>query len=78
MLEATILILSTSLLISFLVIANFYFKINKLKDKINKLKTDVKKAEDLVEIEPGDKALIPNYGLNCVEQKMKVLQLIMK
>lgn len=64
MLEAVVLILSILLFSSFAVMVKFWDKIDKLNSEISKLKADVKKVEEVTLIEPGDKALIPDYGLS--------------
>jgi hypothetical protein len=64
MLEAVVLILSILLFSSFIIVVKFWSKIDKLKLQIEKLEDDVKKVEKVVEIEAGDKALLPDYGLS--------------
>lgn len=65
MLEATVLVLSILLLITFVVIGHFWKKVDSLNSEIDKLKSEVKKVEEVTLIEPGDKALLPDYGLTC-------------
>lgn len=65
MLEAVVLILSILLLTTFVIIGHFWKKVDSLNSEISKLKDEVKKVEKVVEIEPGDKALLPDYGLTC-------------
>lgn len=65
MLEAVVLVLSVLLFSSFVVMVKFWDKIENLKLQIEKLKDDVKKVEKVVEIEAGDKALVPDYWLTC-------------
>lgn len=65
MLEAVVLVLSILLFMTFIVIGHFWKKVKNLKSKVTKLKEEVKKVEKFVEIEPGDKALIADYGLTC-------------
>ncbi len=65
MLEAVVLVLSILLFSSFIIVVKFWGKIDELKLQIDKLKDEVKKVEKVVEIEPGDKALLPDYGLTC-------------
>lgn len=64
MLESVVLVLSILLFSSFVVMVKFWDKNDKLKLQIDKLKDEVKKVEEVTLIEPGDKALIPGYGLS--------------
>lgn len=78
MLEAVVLILSILLFSSFVVMVKFWYKIDKLNSEISKLKADVKKVEKVVEIEAGDKALLPDYGLTnesfTVDYEVEILE----
>lgn len=65
MLETVVLILSILLFMTFAVIGHFLRKVDSLKLEIDKLKDDVRKVEQSTQIEPGDKALVPDYGLTC-------------
>ena len=60
-------------LINILFIHRLYSKIEKLQKENDNLKliTDktLKDAEELVSIEPGDKAILPDYGLQYSETK---------
>lgn len=64
MLETVVLVLSILLFSSFVVMVKFWNKIDQLKLQIDGLKDEVKKVEKVVEIEAGDKALIPGYGIS--------------
>lgn len=61
------------LMISLSFIHRLYSKIEKLQKENNKLKLvadkTMKDAEELVSIEPGDKAILPDYGLQHTETK---------
>ena len=63
MLVVVILILSILLSVTFVVIGKSYNRIEDLNKEVIKLKSDVKKVEEVIQIEPGDKALLPDYGL---------------
>lgn len=73
-LEFIILTLSVALIASIVFSFNLFNKNTKLQDEINSMKdsvqskvkhleSQIKIQEELVSIEPGDKALLPNYGL---------------
>ena len=57
------------LMISLSFIHKLYSKIEKLEKKISNLKSKLKDSEELVSIEPGDKAIVPDYGLTNTETK---------
>ena len=74
-LEIIILFLSVALMFSMFVIRNLFNKnieIQKEKDsmkesvdsKVRQLEHQIKIQEELVSIEPGDKAILSNYGLS--------------
>lgn len=74
-----ILFLSIGLLLSLVYIGILFSKntklqtiINQMKDKVDskvkELEKQIKAQEELVSIEPGDKAILPNYGL-CYDNK---------
>lgn len=65
--EITILILSITLFLSIIflgILFNKYTDLNKkLNDTINNNNKEKEKLDNLVQIEPGDSAIIPNYEL---------------
>ena len=80
----TILILSVGLFLSLIYIGVLFNKNSKLKseidgmkntvsEKVNQLERQIKAQEqlanDLVSIDPGDRAIIPNYGLTYNEKE---------
>lgn len=81
-LEIIILTLSVALIFSMFVIRNLFNKnieLQKEKDsmkdqvdnKVRELDHKIKSQEDLVSIEPGDKAIIPDYGLSSNKTKIE-------
>ena len=69
--ELTLVVLSFSVLVSLVFIGFLYFKNVYLQKKMTDLKLEVKKTkkaqEDLVSIDPGDRALLPEYGLKTID-----------
>ena len=69
--ELTLVVLSFSVLVSLVFIGFLYFKNVDLQKKMTGLKLEVKKTkkaqEDLVSIDPGDRALLPEYGLKTLD-----------
>lgn len=69
--ELTLVVLSFSVLVSLVFIGFLYFKNVDLQKKMTGLKLEVKKTkkaqEDLVSIDPGDRALLPEYGLTTID-----------
>ena len=76
--EISLIVLSISLLVCLFFIGKLYSKNTDLQDEISKMKSEVewskkeveranKAQEELVSIDPGDKAIIPNYGLQHTE-----------
>ena len=74
------MILSFSVLLSLIFIGKLYSKNLDLQKELSKMKSEVewskkeveranKAQEELVSIDPGDKAIIPNYGLQHTETK---------
>ena len=63
MLEVVVLVLSILLFVTFAIIGHFWRTVDSLNSKINELKSEVKKVEEVTNIEVGDKALIPDFGL---------------
>ncbi len=74
-LEIVILVLSVSLVMSMIFIrslmiknSSLYSEIKEMKDsvdnKVKQLENQIKKQEELVSIEVGDKAIIPDYHLS--------------
>ena len=78
--EISLIVLSISLLVCLSFISKLYSEKDKLQNEISKMKSEVewskkeveranKAQEELVSIDPGDKAIIPNYGLQHTETK---------
>lgn len=65
MLEVVVLVLSILLFVTFAIIGHFWRRVDSLNSKISELKSEVKKVEEVTNIEVGDKALIPDFGLTC-------------
>jgi hypothetical protein len=63
MLEVVVLVLSILLFVTFAIIGHFWRTVDSLNSKISELKSEVKKVEEVTNIEVGDKALIPDFGL---------------
>ena len=69
--EIAILILSITLFISIIflgVIVNKYTDLlKKFNETVSSVKKEKEKLDKLVQIEPGDNAIIPNYGLQYTD-----------
>lgn len=69
--ELTLVVLSFSVLVSLVFIGFLYFKNVDLQKKMTGLNLEVKKTkkaqEDLVSIDTGDRALLPEYGLTTID-----------
>ena len=69
--ELTLIVLSFSVLICLIFIGVLYFNNIKLQVEMANMKLTVDKVnqaqEDLVSIDPGDKAILPEYGLKTVD-----------
>ena len=69
--ELTVVVLSFAVLICLIFIGVLYFNNIKLQVEMANMKLTVDKVnqaqEDLVSIDPGDKAILPEYGLKTVD-----------
>ena len=69
--ELTLVVLSFSVLVSLFFIGFLYFKNIDLQKEMISLRLEVKKTkksqEDLVSIDPGDRAILPEYGLKQID-----------
>lgn len=69
--EIAIIILSITLFISIIFLGILFDKYSKLltnySDTVSKVKKEKEKLDNLVQIEPGDSAIIPNYGLQYTD-----------
>ena len=69
--EIAILILSITLFISIIFLGILFDKYSKLltnySDTVTSVKKEKEKLDKLVQIEPGDNAIIPNYGLQYTD-----------
>ncbi len=69
--ELTLVVLSFSVLVSLIFIGVLYFKNIDLQKEMTSLSLEVKKTkksqEDLVSIDPGDRAILPEYGLKQID-----------
>ncbi len=69
--ELTLVVLSFSVLVSLFFIGFLYFKNIDLQKEMTSLRLEVKKTkksqEDLVSIDPGDRAILPEYGLKQID-----------
>jgi hypothetical protein len=76
--ELALIVLSFAVLISLIFIGKLYSKIEKIQDENKELKSVVdankalldktlKDAEEIVSIDPGDRAILPDYGLKQVD-----------
>jgi hypothetical protein len=69
--ELAVLVLSFSVLTSLIFIGKLYLTNIDLQKKMVNLKLEVEKAkksqEDLVSIDPGDRAILPEYGLKQID-----------
>lgn len=71
--ELAVVVLSFSVLISLIFIGKLYLKNINLQKEIVNMKLTVDKVsqaqEELVSIDPGDRAILPDYGLQQVDTK---------
>ena len=71
--ELALVVLSFAVLISLIFIGKLYSKNVSLQVEMANMKLTVDKVnqaqEDLVSIDPGDKAILPDYGLSHTETK---------
>lgn len=69
--ELAVLVLSFSVLTSLIFIGKLYLTNIDLQKKMVNLKLEVEKAkksqEELVSIDPGDRAILPEYGLKQID-----------
>jgi hypothetical protein len=69
--ELAVVVLSFSVLISLVFIGKLYFNNIKLQVEMANMKLTVDKVnqaqEELVSIDPGDRAILPEYGLKTVD-----------
>lgn len=67
------IILATSLLLSIIMIHRLYTVMSQLKDEVSSLKGEIEKTknqtDELVSIDVGDRAIIPDYGLMHTDTK---------
>lgn len=68
--ELALIVLSFAVLISLIFIGKLYLKNTNLQEEISNMKLEVEKTkksqEELVSIDPGDRAILPDYGLKQV------------
>ena len=71
--EASLIILSIALLLNIIFVLRLYTINSELKSENDKLKSEVDKSkkdkEELISIDPGDRAIIPNYGMMQIDTK---------
>jgi len=71
--ELTLVVLSFSVLVSLIFIGKLYSSNIGLQKEMTNMKSEVERAnkaqEDLVSIDPGDRAILPDYGLQQVDTK---------
>ena len=71
--EASLIILSITLFLSIIFNHRLYTVNSSLKSENDKLKSEVEKSKkdkkELVSIDPGDRAIIPNYGMMQTDTK---------
>jgi hypothetical protein len=69
--EISLIILSITLFLSIIFTHRLYTINSELKSENDKLKSEVDKSkkdkEELVSIDPGDRAILPDYGLKQVD-----------
>ena len=69
--ELALIVLSFAVLISLIFIGKLYSKNTNLQKELSNMKLEVEKAkksqEELVSIDPGDRAILPDYGLKQVD-----------
>ena len=71
--ELAVIVLSFTVLISLIFIGKLYLKNMSLQKEMANMKLTVDKVnqaqEELVSIDPGDKAILPDYGLQHTDTK---------
>jgi hypothetical protein len=71
--EISLIILSITLFLSIIFTHRLYTINSELKSENDKLKSEVDKSkkdkEELVSIDPGDRAILPDYGLQHTDTK---------
>jgi hypothetical protein len=69
--ELALIVLTFAVLISLIFIGKLYSKNTNLQKELSNMKLEVEKAkksqEELVSIDPGDRAILPDYGLKQVD-----------
>lgn len=69
--EIAIVILSITLFLSIIFLGILFYKYSKLltnySDTVSNVKKEKEKLDKLIQIEPGDNAIIPNYGLQFTD-----------
>ena len=69
--EIEIVILSITLFLSIIFLGILFSKYTKLlnnySDTVSRVKKEKEKLDNLIQIEPGDNAIIPNYGLQFTD-----------
>lgn len=69
--ELAVVVLSFSVLVSLVFIGVLYFKNIRLQKEMANMKLTIDKVnqaqEELVSIDPGDRAILPDYGLQQVD-----------
>jgi hypothetical protein len=73
--EISLIILSIALFLNIIFIIRLYETNSELKSEVEMLKSEVEKSkqdkQELVSIDPGDRAIIPNYVLMQTDTKEK-------
>ena len=71
--ELAVVVLSFSVLVSLIFIGKLYSSNIGLQKEMTNMKSEVERTnkaqEDLVSIDPGDRAILPDYGLQQVDTK---------
>lgn len=71
--ELVLIVLSFTVLLSLIFIGKLYSKNYDLQKELSKMKSEVEKVnqaqEELVSIDTGDKAILPDYGLQHTDTK---------
>jgi hypothetical protein len=71
--ELAVVVLSLSVLVSLIFIGKLYSSNIGLQKEMTNMKSEVERTnkaqEDLVSIDPGDRAILPDYGLQQVDTK---------
>ena len=69
--ELALIVLAFAVLISLIFIGKLYSKNTNLQKELSNMKLEVERAkksqEELVSIDPGDRAILPDYGLKQVD-----------